>query len=106
HNPKTAKPGRGINHNWHWLFKHPVEFSKNNHTPHRDSVYPNPGVGYCSSALLCFVRSGVSPGASITLPGRFRLVKSAFRLELPDLSESNARIFPCERAPLPGVCFA
>ncbi|MGW0216714.1 hypothetical protein ACWDXH_20225, partial [Micromonospora chokoriensis] len=24
-----------INHHWHWLYKHPVEFSKNNHTPTR-----------------------------------------------------------------------
>jgi hypothetical protein len=41
--PKESKPTRptkkadpaspGINHNWHWLIKHPVEFSKNNHTP-------------------------------------------------------------------------
>ncbi|MEV6709683.1 hypothetical protein, partial [Micromonospora wenchangensis] len=29
---KQACPARGIN-NWHWLYKHPVEFSKNNHTP-------------------------------------------------------------------------
>ncbi|WP_205809458.1 hypothetical protein, partial [Micromonospora sp. HNM0581] len=35
---------------WHWLIKHPVEFSKNNHTPNAASktlfgatvpVYPN-----------------------------------------------------------------
>jgi hypothetical protein len=23
----------GYRHNWHWLIKHPVEFSKNNRTP-------------------------------------------------------------------------
>ncbi|MEU4161515.1 hypothetical protein, partial [Actinoplanes sp. NPDC026670] len=23
----------GYCHNWHWLIKHPVEFSKNNRTP-------------------------------------------------------------------------
>jgi hypothetical protein len=33
--PKESKPtkrGSGVKHSWHWLIKHPVEFSKNNHT--------------------------------------------------------------------------
>ncbi|MFI7599058.1 hypothetical protein, partial [Actinoplanes sp. NPDC049681] len=30
--PPDIKPGQGKS-NWHWLIKHPVEFSKNNHTP-------------------------------------------------------------------------
>jgi hypothetical protein len=33
--PKESKPdqtGQGKNYIWHWLYKHPVEFSKNNHT--------------------------------------------------------------------------
>ncbi|MCY1144383.1 hypothetical protein OWR29_40850, partial [Actinoplanes sp. Pm04-4] len=28
---RTSKPA-GVLLNWHWLIKHPVEFSKNNHT--------------------------------------------------------------------------
>jgi hypothetical protein len=35
--PKTYNPQWSRNleghTNWHWLIKHPVEFSKNNHTP-------------------------------------------------------------------------
>jgi hypothetical protein len=34
--PKTTRtnPKVSTSHtNWHWLIKHPVEFSKNNHTP-------------------------------------------------------------------------
>ena len=37
--PKESQPVRqnltspGYKSNWHWLIKHPVEFSKNNHTP-------------------------------------------------------------------------
>ncbi|WP_344302303.1 hypothetical protein, partial [Paractinoplanes deccanensis] len=31
--PKESRPeGPGVNHSWHWLIKHPVEFSKNNRT--------------------------------------------------------------------------
>jgi hypothetical protein len=29
---KASKKAQGKT-NWHWLIKHPVEFSKNNHTP-------------------------------------------------------------------------
>jgi hypothetical protein len=31
--------------NWHWLIKHPVEFSKNNHTPRLDSQSWKPDLG-------------------------------------------------------------
>ncbi|MFD1086307.1 hypothetical protein, partial [Micromonospora andamanensis] len=34
HSP--ASPG--IKQTWHWLIKHPVEFSKNNHTPNLASL--------------------------------------------------------------------
>ncbi|MDZ5445811.1 hypothetical protein U2F26_24285, partial [Micromonospora sp. 4G57] len=33
--PKGELPGPGYKSIWHWLIKHPVEFSKNNHTPSR-----------------------------------------------------------------------
>ena len=43
---QTNKPsGRGINHNWHWLIKHPVEFSKNNRTPSNRSAFRGPFSG-------------------------------------------------------------
>jgi hypothetical protein len=32
-NPPRQKDKAGQQNNWHWLIKHPVEFSKNNHTP-------------------------------------------------------------------------
>ncbi|MGW0506939.1 hypothetical protein, partial [Micromonospora sp. NPDC003241] len=33
--PTNPKVGTGHHKTiWHWLIKHPVEFSKNNHTPH------------------------------------------------------------------------
>jgi hypothetical protein len=47
--PKESKPnliGQAIT-NWHWLIKHPVEFSKNNHTPNRSSM-KEPARGYYS----------------------------------------------------------
>ncbi|MEV7629460.1 hypothetical protein, partial [Actinoplanes sp. NPDC089786] len=33
---REAKQNLAIN--WHWLIKHPVEFSKNNHTPRTGSL--------------------------------------------------------------------
>ncbi|MCA2217635.1 hypothetical protein, partial [Jidongwangia harbinensis] len=44
--PKTTRTKKGTSHtNWHWLIKHPVEFSKNNHTPdtNRRTLQPAPG---------------------------------------------------------------
>lgn len=34
------------NYSWHWHIKHPVEFSKNNHTPKRHTVLGVPFAGH------------------------------------------------------------
>ena len=60
--PPTSKGWPGYCHNWHWLFKHPVEFSKNNRTPSNRSA---------SAAR--------PPGHSLYFTRRFRFVKSRFR---------------------------
>ena len=36
----------GYKHNWHWLIKHPVEFSKNNHTPTTNPTPQDPHPGH------------------------------------------------------------
>ncbi|MEU5566553.1 hypothetical protein, partial [Micromonospora musae] len=50
--PKESQPedpeestSTGYKSIWHWLIKHPVEFSKNNHTPIRSSALRNPSRG-------------------------------------------------------------
>ena len=38
--PKESKPKKGFGgkSSWHWLYKHPVEFSKNNRTRSRTAL--------------------------------------------------------------------
>jgi hypothetical protein len=59
--PKESKPdqtGQGKKSTWHWLYKHPVEFSKNNRTrsnpPSGHSFNPTRSSG---------ARQPVSPGS-------------------------------------------
>ncbi|HEY0698027.1 MAG TPA: hypothetical protein VGD43_09480, partial [Micromonospora sp.] len=65
--PNMAKPARGQT-NWHWLIKHPVEFSKNNHTPK-----PTAESGTQSRGLF----------VSQTVLGQFRVVKLTCNLIAP-----------------------
>ncbi|MFG2104343.1 hypothetical protein ACGFJ5_27510, partial [Micromonospora echinaurantiaca] len=58
--PKESQPedpeestSPGYKSNWHWLIKHPVEFSKNNHTPSGFPIFGTP-----------------SGATSLTYPGR------------------------------------
>jgi hypothetical protein len=44
-NPKPPKKKIPGNTNWHWLIKHPVEFSKNNHTPKTSRLGKQPALG-------------------------------------------------------------
>jgi hypothetical protein len=44
-NPKPPKKKIPGNTNWHWLIKHPVEFSKNNHTPKTSRLARRPALG-------------------------------------------------------------
>jgi hypothetical protein len=55
----SKKIAREKNYSWHWLIKHPVEFSKNNHTP--------------SPRLRLETRPW---GNRSNLPGRLRLYKT------------------------------
>jgi hypothetical protein len=64
--PEEELPVRGINHNWHWLFKHPVEFSKNNHTPPGNPPKRTPDPGHFRSV----VTAALAPGTFTTLPHR------------------------------------
>jgi hypothetical protein len=43
HNHKSCTPEGQTN--WHWLIKHPVEFSKNNHTPKNNHPTRQPILG-------------------------------------------------------------
>ncbi|MFJ8690315.1 hypothetical protein, partial [Micromonospora wenchangensis] len=66
---KKACPARGKN-NWHWLYKHPVEFSKNNHTPTRPPQQRQPDRGISFAAPYA-----PALGTFTTLPGGIRHVK-------------------------------
>ncbi len=65
---KQAGPN-GKNPLWHWHHKHPVEFSKNNHTP---TTTPTQGHSRGNSPTLPGPVRGVKPG----LPGLSPLVRS------------------------------
>src|SRR4051794_14076827 len=43
-NQPLKRSAERSNH-WHWLIKHPVEFSKNNHTPKPDPQPRRPALG-------------------------------------------------------------
>src|SRR4051794_7902901 len=48
------------NNNWHWLTKHPVEFSKNNHTPENTETSPaGPGALVLHYCLVPAVSTGI-----------------------------------------------
>ncbi|MGC5022492.1 hypothetical protein, partial [Micromonospora sp. DT47] len=58
-----------------WLIKHPVEFSKNNHTPPRNPTPWSPDPGHFRSV----VTAAHAPGTFTTLPGGFSRVKPLYR---------------------------
>jgi hypothetical protein len=72
---KKQSPKTGTKQTWHWLIKHPVEFSKNNHTPQHNQQQAMPR------------------GNHTNLPGRFRGVKPCY-----SAFSRTARILPFRRA--------
>jgi hypothetical protein len=78
HNQKGCTPEGKTN--WHWHIKHPVEFSKNNHTPKTN--HPT--------------RAAHPRGTRSTLPALFRGVKSGFPGLRGDFRARSPRLGPQE----------
>src|SRR5688572_21773761 len=67
--PPDIKPGRGKS-TWHWLIKHPVEFSKNNHTPFGIHLVRGDPLG--ATALTYLVDFASARPESWKIPGDLR----------------------------------
>ena len=72
---------------WHWLIKHPVEFSKNNHTPQPNPPDPFAGLGarLVRQALLTTLPTG------LRLVNRNLPVCQSFVRVVPVATHSDAR---------------